>query len=516
MSSRPTERPAERQARRPIAYSYRRFSSPAQAEGDSIRRQTKAAQEWCDRNGYELSTENYEDLGVSAFKGANAEVGALRAFLEAIEEGKVPQGSTLLVENLDRLSRQHWRRGLDVLESITEAGVHLVTLTDGKRFEAGKQMDFADAIMMIVSFERANNESVMKSQRVGKAWKANADAVKEGRRKRSTKTPGWIRNVGQRLEDLEFEVIEDKAQAVRTIFEAFARGEAYSAIARDLREAGSPTMSGKGTWTGMLVRHMVREVTPYGTLLIGKGASKDRVIVDTVFNYYPRIVSERTEEAVRMRLQGEPSEEENRLAAAALGRKTRGRLVGVLRSPFSDGPTKVKQNARSHSYYDGVLNKYIGSVVMIDQILLDGWVHVVNAHGVETTPEAEALEQLIAEAQDALEAAQSRYERRPSDTLEAVVWAAQAALEELQQEALAARKGSLLDAEVPLDLESLSIPDANQWVRRLVEWAVVEKEGRGQEAKVKLRLGLKNGLTVALGDPSIGLRARTDAKVSDG
>ncbi len=33
-----------------VAYSYRRFSSPQQATGDSIRRQTENSVAWCKRN----------------------------------------------------------------------------------------------------------------------------------------------------------------------------------------------------------------------------------------------------------------------------------------------------------------------------------------------------------------------------------------------------------------------------------------------------------------------------------
>ena len=37
----------------PVAYSYVRFSHPNQAKGDSLHRQTAAA-EWCERNGVAL------------------------------------------------------------------------------------------------------------------------------------------------------------------------------------------------------------------------------------------------------------------------------------------------------------------------------------------------------------------------------------------------------------------------------------------------------------------------------
>lgn len=86
---------------KPLAFSYRRFSSAQQKDGNSIKRQTDAAQAWCDANGYELSSSNFEDLGVSAFKGANAEVGALLAGNQESQRGRNhtrdrgPRGSTV-------------------------------------------------------------------------------------------------------------------------------------------------------------------------------------------------------------------------------------------------------------------------------------------------------------------------------------------------------------------------------------------------------------------------------------
>jgi len=88
-----------------IAYSYLRFSSAAQATGDSKRRQLALAEKYAAEHKLTLDKQlSFRDLGVSAFRSQNAKDGALRAFLEAIEHGLVPRGSTLLIESLDRLS----------------------------------------------------------------------------------------------------------------------------------------------------------------------------------------------------------------------------------------------------------------------------------------------------------------------------------------------------------------------------------------------------------------------------
>src|SRR5262245_48878217 len=96
---------------RPTAYSYVRFSSPKQAEGDSLRRQTEAAADWCRRNDAVLDeSTTLHDLGKSAYTGAhrqNPDRHALAAFLKLVEDGRVPRGSFLVIENLDRLSREH-------------------------------------------------------------------------------------------------------------------------------------------------------------------------------------------------------------------------------------------------------------------------------------------------------------------------------------------------------------------------------------------------------------------------
>jgi hypothetical protein len=95
-TARATEPATTDAQRQPKAYSYKRFSTPAQEHGDSLRRQTAMAQAWADRKGVPLDTElNLTDRGVSAYTGANKDVGNLGAFLRAVEDGTVPKGSWL-------------------------------------------------------------------------------------------------------------------------------------------------------------------------------------------------------------------------------------------------------------------------------------------------------------------------------------------------------------------------------------------------------------------------------------
>src|SRR5690348_15507597 len=114
------------------AYSYIRFSSAAQSDGDSFRRQWERTKEFCRNHNLDLADTRFEDLGVSGWTGKNIEKGALGDFIAAVKAGKIPKGSVLVVENLDRFSRLKPRKAYAKLAEIIENGVDVVTLEDGK------------------------------------------------------------------------------------------------------------------------------------------------------------------------------------------------------------------------------------------------------------------------------------------------------------------------------------------------------------------------------------------------
>ncbi|HXQ45394.1 MAG TPA: recombinase family protein, partial [Caulobacteraceae bacterium] len=87
------------------AYAYSRFSSHAQAEGDSLRRQLSAAFAYAEAHNLDLDT-TLRDLGVSAFTGDNRMKGALKLFKDRVARGEVERGSYLLIDSFDRLSRE--------------------------------------------------------------------------------------------------------------------------------------------------------------------------------------------------------------------------------------------------------------------------------------------------------------------------------------------------------------------------------------------------------------------------
>src|SRR5262249_35229364 len=156
----------------PIGYSYLRFSDPKQAKGDSIRRQKAATEAWCERNGVTLDTSvRLEDRGRSAFKRNKDDFDkyALAEFLRMIEKGKVPKGSFLIIENLDRLSREHARAGAGLCFRILDAGVSIVT-TEPEKVYRHDSSDMMDTLLMVAELSRGHSESKLKSERVKQAW----------------------------------------------------------------------------------------------------------------------------------------------------------------------------------------------------------------------------------------------------------------------------------------------------------------------------------------------------------
>lgn len=507
---------------RRLAFSYVRFSSEKQRQGASLERQTEAAQRWAEDNGYILDKSlNLHDLAVSAFHGDNISVGNLASFKEAVETGTIPRGSVLLVENLDRLSRQAHRKAARVLEDILDAGVDVVTLQDGKRWtQKDLDEDPLTSIMIILTFARAHEESLTKSKRVKDGWQRNLAKVKEGKRLRSRAVPSWLKLIGD-LDDGSFAKIPDKVEMIQELYERFANGDTVWSIAKDFRDRGIKTPRGKEFASGNIYR-LVSSKAPYGILELGKGTKNDRTVFDQIEDYFPRIVSEDVQRRVLLRLQ-----DMRRRGRAADGilpptspkRKTHGILTGVIWSPEKAGGNRAvcrKSTDGSFAYVDNITRRWVAKREVIERPLIEGWSEVVAAYDVDTSPEIEAAEAALEAAQAALEFA----ERKGSERL---IIAAKADAEEAESELKELRRGQAIALqEIPEDLSEMEPWEANEVVRRVIERVDVvrgearQKRKRGEDGRkgkeVMLNVKLRNSLTVYLGDTELMFSATNKAE----
>ena len=173
------------------AYSYIRFSTPEQAKGDSLRRQLELSKRYAEKHGLELDEKLRVDSGISGFNGDHLKPdSSLAQFLSELERGKVQPGSYLLIESLDRLSRQAVQKALRLFLQIIEQGVHIVTLSDGRVFK-NETLDSLDLITSIMVMVRAHEESAIKSSRLSAAWEKKRSELQE--RKATATCPAWLR-----------------------------------------------------------------------------------------------------------------------------------------------------------------------------------------------------------------------------------------------------------------------------------------------------------------------------------
>jgi DNA invertase Pin-like site-specific DNA recombinase len=276
------------------AYSYVRFSSPRQARGDSLRRQVERSEEYAKKHGLILDTKlRLHDLGRSAYTGDNIERGALGQFLQAVKQGKVKSGSTLIVESLDRISRAKGRQAFSVFLQLLDANINIVTLIDGKTYT--QDADHNDLSMSIGILSRAYDESRTKSDRQSQTWaRKRRDAVEKKLPMTSICKP-WLKVKPDRS---GFTVIEERAQVVRRIFRDCAdRGLGVGVIARTMNEEGVKPFSVNHNsfgWSGAFIarllksRAVIGEGRPMIRIQGKRKVSKDEPIKD----FYPAIVDE--------------------------------------------------------------------------------------------------------------------------------------------------------------------------------------------------------------------------------
>jgi DNA invertase Pin-like site-specific DNA recombinase len=206
-------------------------------KGDSIRRQMELSERYCKDNGLVLdNTLKLTDMGISAFKGTNATEGKLGAFIQAVDDGKVEPGSILLIESLDRLSRDKAITALALLNKILEKDILVATLSDNQLYTKDNINDMGKLFYSLVVMCRANEESEMKSRRsIAVNVEKQRKAIENGTPKTKA-VPAWLE-----LVDGKFHLKPDAVKTVQTIYELYASGYGYSLVAKHLNNEGIPT-----------------------------------------------------------------------------------------------------------------------------------------------------------------------------------------------------------------------------------------------------------------------------------
>jgi DNA invertase Pin-like site-specific DNA recombinase len=273
-----------------LAYSYLRFSSPEQAKSDSIRRQTEVRDKWLAKSGATLDTSlTLNDAGVSGFKGKHRsdDRHALGLFLKMVKGGKIPSGSYLIVESLDRLSREDIQPALSLFLDLLASGIRIVQLLPCE--QVFDRTSNAMAIMMaVMELNRGNSESAMKSERVGAAWKAKRDRAKMTGEVLTKRTPSWLRVANGR-----FMVDEKAADTVRIIFDLAANGYGLGAITKKLNADKVRPIGRANYWARSYVAKLLSSRAVIGECQPFRGHNAGRKPDGPpIPGYFPAIISE--------------------------------------------------------------------------------------------------------------------------------------------------------------------------------------------------------------------------------
>ena len=279
-----------------LAISYARFSTIGQADGDSIRRQTEATEAYCKKHSLILTDKfRLRDLGKSAYKGVNrSPTGALGILEKQVEAGQIPKGTTLVVENLDRLSREDIVTAQLLLLNLIHKGIEIVALSDNER-RYSKETLAANPMELMVSImvmSRAHEESKTKSYRAKESWMSRWKQASEGKHI-NTKLPAWLES-----KHGKYVVIPEKAAVIRKIFAWYLAGYGTVTVTQKLTEHGIANIArvrqGRtDRWSSTYVQRILksRELIGYYTK-----------VSPEVPHFYPAVVSESDFYAVQAKL----------------------------------------------------------------------------------------------------------------------------------------------------------------------------------------------------------------------
>lgn len=274
---------------KPLAYSYLRISSEQQIKGHGLARQLEASRAYAELHGLEL-TEGRELLerAKSAYTGANVREGVLGVFLEAIKKGTVKPGSFLIVESLDRLSREQIIPAQALFLSIVNAGINVVTLTDNRVYRAG-MTDLGDLIVSLIYQSQAHEESLKKSIRLTAAWKNKRTSA--ATLKPMTKwCPAWLELADDRSGYLS---IPARVEIVRQIFADSANGIGIYKIANRLNRSKTPTFNDSDGWHQSYIAKILANRAVLGEFQPGVRRDGKRVVEgEPVQDYFPAVIDE--------------------------------------------------------------------------------------------------------------------------------------------------------------------------------------------------------------------------------
>jgi len=259
----------------------------------------------------------------------------LKRFVDRAQSGDVPPGSYLLVESLDRLSREEVIDALEFFLTLLRLGLTIVTIGDGENVysRASVRRDQNKLLLSIITMIRAHEESSIKSERVASAWSAKREEARKSGQAMTSRCPGWLRLVDGPRKG-RYEVIEDRAAIVKSWFEDTVAGIGRRTIARKMNASGISPWGVGGSqgemWHDSYIQKTIGNPAVIGVFTpkakLAGGADDDAE--EPIKGYFPAIVDERTFWAAQIASKGRGMGKGN------AGAKHRNVLRGLAKCEF--------------------------------------------------------------------------------------------------------------------------------------------------------------------------------------
>lgn len=291
------------------AYSYIRFSDPKQAEGDSYRRQLTDTLAYCKEHNLTLVSDSeymFFDEGISAYSGKlRTDETELSRFFKLVKDGAILPGSTLIIESLDRLSRENARTALPRFLDLLNAGINIHTLQSKKTYTHDSNDDM-DLFQSIMEMSRSHRESLWKAKRISSSWKEKQDNAHNF--KLGKTAPAWLMPVydekdkdNKKKKPIRFIENDERVAVIRKIFQYTLDGYGRNVVARMLNEEGIPAFRTTEGWGASSIHKVLTSISVLGhyqptTTENGKRVPRGEPIQD----YYPPIIDSDTFEKARI------------------------------------------------------------------------------------------------------------------------------------------------------------------------------------------------------------------------
>lgn len=280
-----------------LAYPYIRFSSDIQSHGDSARRQKQLVTNWANQHpDYRLSETAYTDEGLSAYHGkhASAELGRL---MSDIENGTIRPSDCILIESLDRLSREDIQTASERLKAIQVKGVDVVTLNDETHYTVASLNDSFTLIKQILISQRAHEESEAKSKRMLQVWAEKRREAEKSGRVITRMCPQWLK---ANKDGTGFDVIHEHVETLNIMFQLRVQGLGFTRITQILNETGRLTFRDNlpNKWQQSRVQQLISSRAVIGYHIKSR---KSRVKEPEVPDYYPVVIPLELFQAAQLR-----------------------------------------------------------------------------------------------------------------------------------------------------------------------------------------------------------------------